>query len=239
MAEYEPCAQARILRQAPSPGGAAGRKLRLAGGCGAYEVGRGAGRRAEGAASREQWGGRRGGPGGVTSRTALGDSRSGTVTVPLLSSWSLLRRPGALPPPRLESRCLLSPPGGVGPRNAGVSLDGPSPEGRGAEIGCGGAATEGGWRTRGPYSATPNPRNPCPNRFPLSGWVSPSLATAAPLCEISPLPTKPVSLHFYVFVLDLFGDLPVSSASVSPVAHCVGVYVTEIALGLGWLPRLA
>lgn len=75
LAEAQPCAQARILGQAPSPGGAAGRKLRLAGERGAYEVGRGAGRRAEGATSREQGAGQQGGPGGGASLTALGGSR--------------------------------------------------------------------------------------------------------------------------------------------------------------------
>lgn len=83
------------------------------------------------------------------------------------------------------------------------------------------------------------PRHPPPPGTPaqtgspcLGGCLSPSLATAAPLYAISPLPTKPVSLHSCVFVLDLFGDLPLSSASVSPVAHCVGVYVTDAALAL-------
>lgn len=85
----------------------------------------------------------------------------------------------------------------------------------------------------GPTPPPPNPQEPLPKPVPPV-WVGvclPSLATAAPLCAISPLPTKPVSLHSCVFVLVLFGDLPLSSASVSPVAHCVGVYVTDCCLG--------
>lgn len=90
----------------------------------------------------------------------------------------------------------------------------------------------------GPTPSPPPPGTPAQTGSPcLGGCLSPSLATAAPLCEVSPLPTKPVSLHFCVFVLILFGELTVSSASVSPVAHCVGVCVcvsvTEVALGLG------
>lgn len=83
------------------------------------------------------------------------------------------------------------------------------------------------------YPAT-SPRTPAQTGSPcLGGCLSPSLAAAAPLWEVSPLPTKPVSLHFCVFVLVLFGDLPLSSASVSPFAHCVGVYVPWTS---GWFP---
>lgn len=81
-----------------------------------------------------------------------------------------LRRLG-LPPPQLESGCLLSPPGGVRPGMAGGSLDRPSPEGSGDWVwgsGHGGQMAHARALPRHP----PTPRNPCPNRFPLSGWVS-------------------------------------------------------------------
>lgn len=146
-----------------------GRKLRLGGGRRAYEVGWEAGRRAEGAASREQGAGRGRRGGGEAQAAEPPGWRSavaGRVRSPFPSSlWSPhpgggghFRRPGWSP--AAVSRRVGSGPELRGAPSTGRAL-------RGAEIGCGEAAAEGRWRMRGPY-----PRSPCPNRFPLSGWVS-------------------------------------------------------------------
>lgn len=193
-------------------------------------MGRGAGRRAEGAASREQGAGRRGGPGGRASLTALGGSRSGTVAVPLLSPWSPYPGGGVLPPPRLESGCLISPPGGVGPGIAGGSLYGPSPEGSRDWVWGSGHGGQKAHARALPRSLHPPLQEPLPKPVPPV-WVGVCLQALQLLLPCARFLPSQQSRFLFTFVF-LFGHLPVSSASVSPVAHCVGVNVNEAALGL-------
>lgn len=178
----------------------------------------GAGGGPEGGRSRFTWaGGGRGRQGGgeaqATEPPGWCSAAAGRVVSPFPSSHSGLPTPeaGVLLRPWLEPGCLL-PPGVVQPGVAGGSHDGRSSEGSGDWVWGSG---RGGQMAHA--RALPS-RSPCPNRFPLSGWVS--VSKLRNCCLLRGLPPKQSRfLYFRVLVSVLFEELPMFSASVSPVAH--------------------
>lgn len=153
---------------------------------------------AEGAASREQGAGR-GRQGGGEAQAAQPpgwcSAAAGRVVSPFPSSHSGLPTPeaGVLLPPWLEPGCLV-PPGVVQLGVAGGSHDGRSSEGSGDWVWGSG---RGGQMAHA--RALPS-RSPCPNRFPLSGWVSVSkLRNCCLLRDLPPPPPSKAGFSTFVF----------------------------------------